>query len=218
MSDTITATSPVHHLLERHNPTWGRVGDMAIALDVADAAHADDVALCDVSALAKVGIKGEGAAAWLAAQAVDAPDALFEVRALDDGGTVVKVAGDEFFLESAPSGETVARIEAALADAPANVMRLERSGATFILSGRRVHEALQQTCGVNLAEEPSGRVLYSRVAGVSCGILPQMLGERKVFRLWLDGSYADYLWEQFEQIVSELGGGIVGARVHYLGL
>jgi sarcosine oxidase subunit gamma len=215
MNTTIHATSPVHHLVNHHKPTWGRIGDMAIALEVADASLADDVAICDVSALAKVGVKGEGAGAWLKAQSIDVPDTLFDVRALDDEGTVIKVAGDEWFLESGINGETVARIERAFADAPSNAMRIERSGATFILSGRRVHDALLQTCGVNLAEEPVGRVLYSRIAGVTCGIYPQVLAGRKVFRLWLDSSYADYLWEQFEQIITELGGGVVGATCFY---
>jgi hypothetical protein len=40
-------------------------------------------------------------------------------------------------------------------------------------------------------------------------VLPQRIGEKTHYRLWLDPSYAIYLWETLLVIATEFGGGAV---------
>ena len=51
--------------------------------------------------------------------------------------------------------------------------------------------------------------VYTRIAGGNGGVLPQSQGEATYYALWLDPSYAVYLWETLLEIVTELGGGAI---------
>jgi sarcosine oxidase gamma subunit len=63
---------------------------------------------------------------------------------------------------------------------------------------------LLQTCGIDMAQESAGRIAYTRVAGVSCGIIPEVSGGERRYRLWCDYTLAPYLWENLVTILREL--------------
>jgi len=50
----------------------------------------------------------------------------------------------------------------------------------------------------------------TRIAGVSCAVLPLEVGGIPMFRLWLDCSYGVYLWEALYEIVRDHGGDVIG--------
>lgn len=201
MNDLI-ARSPVHDHLEALGATW-RDGIAASLGDAAGEKHKAQIAgVCDLSAIPKVGVKGPNAIAWAKAQGVTVPDDMFAVSAHRDG-LVVRSGGDELFMENVDLPQ--------LGDDEPGVYRCRRDDATFILTGKRVHDVTTQTCGVNLARESEGKAVYTRVAGVSCAVLPQTIDGRRAYRVWLDWTFADYLWEQLTQIAGELGGGPIGA-------
>ena len=214
MPPTLTRRSPVHHLLEPLGPTWGRAHDCPIALHFGDPDGERDtmrtLALCDLSALPKLGIKGAAAKAWLEARHMP----VYGTVSLEGGGLVVKVAADELFLEGGIGGNVV-EFEQQLTDNLSAPYRVERQDATFLLSGRHCREVLAQTCGINFAAAAPNVLIMTRVAVVSCSILPQPIEDLTIYRLWVDYSYAAYLWETLTQIIGELGGGIVGALCHY---
>ena len=55
----------------------------------------------------------------------------------------------------------------------------------------------------------------TRVAGVSCMILPLQAEEAPAFRFWLDPSYGSYLWEALLEIVRDQGGDAIGLDALY---
>ena len=57
-----------------------------------------------------------------------------------------------------------------------------------------------QTCGVNFLQEPPNRIVYTRVAGASCGIIPTA----NKYRIWIDYTLAPYLWETLSEIAHDL--------------
>ncbi len=209
-----TRRSPVHDLLEAHQAQWSSVGGAPIARRVHDpqveAGCLATVALCDRSALSKLGLKGAGVAAWLANQGVTVPAAIYDTARLGDGGVVSRVGADEFFLEDGVAGGGVTHLRDRLDEADRRAWRVERQDAGFLLAGPKAPAVLAQTCGVDVAREAPDRLFMTRVAGVSCSIRPQANGDAREYCLWLDPSYAVYLWEQLAQIATELGGGIVG--------
>jgi sarcosine oxidase subunit gamma len=193
---------------------WMPIADGAAAAHLADefveAARLAAVALCDLSALPKLCVKGPAAADWLHAQGIDVPAEMYAAAPLADGGLAIRTGGSEFFLESGPSGRSVPELDARLAAAPPGCYRVERQDATLLVCGPKSPALFAQTCSLELAAMPARRLIYTRVAGVNCGIWPEDIDTRPAFRLWCDASYAESLWESLEEIAIELGGGAVG--------
>ena len=211
--------SPVHSYLESLGPQWGQIEGSPVALRFGapepEAAAMRQLALCDVSSLGKMVVKGPAASSWLGEQGVEVPPEIYETRGLPDGGLVARTGTDEYFLESGIAGQFVPALRDQVGPAPAGVYRIERQDATFLLSGSRAHEVMAQTCGVNLKEAAPERLVLTSVAGVTCGVLPDPEKDVRIYRLWADFTYAFYLWETLHQIVDELGGQIVGVAAFY---
>jgi sarcosine oxidase, subunit gamma len=219
MSEPAERRSPLHRLLEARGAQWGRVGGAAVALRFAatqeEAAALGTLALCDLSALPKLGVKGPGAEAWLRGHGLDLPPATYDVRALADGGLVARLGAEDFFLESGAGGDFLARVAAGLAEAPGGVYRVERQDATFLLSGARAVGVLAQLCSIDFRRAPADRLILTRAGGVNCGVLPCTVAEVPAFRVWVDPTYAVALWEVLAEISEELGGRLVGAACLY---
>ena len=88
---------------------------------------------------------------------------------------------------------------------------VKREDASFQIAGHRGRDALAQTCGVDFGAQPMNRLVLTRLAGVSGTVLPFQFGDEPAWRIWIDPSYATYLWEQLTTIIVELNGRIVGA-------
>ena len=200
-------------------PRWGRVGQARIALDFGDPEAERErmrtLALCDVSPLPKLGMKGPNAEPWLREQGVPIPPNIYDCHEFDDRGLCIRVGVDEFFIESGPAAESVERLGVALDSPGPGVWPVERQDAAFLLAGSRALEVLAQTCGINFRQAPDRRLIMTRLAGVSCVILPQPVDQVPIYRLWVDPSYAVALWQTLSGIVGELDGGIVGAACFY---
>ena len=167
--------------------------------------------ICDLSGLAKLGLKGRDVENWLSNKGLDVPAAIFDSRRLEDGGVIVRFAADEFFLESGIGNETVPAIAARLDSQLARPFHVERQEATFLLTGSRSLEVLSQTCGINFLEVTPRHVVFTRVAGVNCAVLPDTAGVIPSYRFWVDYSYALFLWEVLVEICEGLGGSVIGA-------
>jgi sarcosine oxidase subunit gamma len=215
MADITTKRSPIHHVLQARKPTWCYALDTPIVVrfqtEDAERQSMKRLGLCDLSGLSKLGIKGHDSASWLESKNIDVPAAIYESRRLADDGLIVRIATDEFFLESGISNQTVPTLSSELESISQYVFRVEFQEATFLLVGTRAIDVLAQTCGINFDEAVPRRLIYSRVAGVSCGIFPDSIGEVPAYRFWIDPSYAAYLWETLEQICHDLGGNAIGA-------
>jgi sarcosine oxidase subunit gamma len=222
MATTTVRTSPIHEWLEPRTKSWSEIAGCHIALQLVKDAEAeesalDTVALCDCSALPKFGLKGKDAPAWLETQGITVPEDIYDTAALDDGGLIVRFAGNEFMLESGLAAETIPNLQVAAESLPHGLHRVEHQEATFVLAGDRVSAVMSQTCGINFKEAQNGKLILTRVAGVSAGIIPQQLDGRTSYRLWVDYSLAPYLWETLLEIAQELGGRAVGLDFLYPG-
>jgi sarcosine oxidase subunit gamma len=208
----------VHHWLETHGTQWKHAGGALIATRLGPATEEDaaarELALCDLSGLAKLGVRGPQADAWLRRQGLDVPTDLYDTRDLPDGGLLARIGADQFLLESGVSAETVAALAEPLGTAP-GTYRVERQEATFLLAGQRLRQVLPQTCGIDFGVVPLRRLIYTRTAGVNGALLPQEIGGNPACRIWVDPSYAADLWESLVTIVQELGGRVVGAACFY---
>ena len=153
----------------------------------------------------KLGLNGPAAAAWLGEQEIDVPVDILAFRQIDDNSFVARLGVAEFLLEFANVSDLSTRLESALKTLPTGVYCVPRSEATFLLSGSASELLFAQTCGVEFRQAEAERVIFTRVAGVSCGVLPISDHEPK-YRIWVDCTYARYLWNTLAGIVAELGG------------
>ena len=166
--------------------------------------------LTDLSLLEKWGVKGSGAASWLAEKGVEVPQTVYASRPLSQGGLVVRVGNDEFFLEAGHPDPSLAWLRDAMPNG-ANFSPVIREDASLLINGSGSLALFAQTCSHRLEQSPKDQMIFTRVAGVSCGILPQSAGESMQFRMWFDPSYATYLGETLLQIASELSGNAIDA-------
>ena len=72
-------------------------------------------------------------------------------------------------------------------------------GARLRLSGARADSVWRQTCGVDVAAAPTDSLIYTRVAGVSCAILPEERSVGRSYQIWVDYSLAPDLWESLAE-------------------
>jgi len=207
--------SPVHACLEELNPEWGEIHNMKVPLRFKDAAREtqlkSELALCDLSCLPRMSVKGPESLAWVAQAGIPIPENLYGCRPMADTGLVIRTDRQEVFLEDGPGSHRVSEFERLLSSqsVPAGVCWVRRQDASFQLTGARSNAVLRETCGVDFTQPPDG-VVMTRVAGVSCMVLPFQVEATPVFRLWLDPSYGPYLWDALLEIVRDHGGDAIG--------
>ncbi|MDP7018579.1 MAG: hypothetical protein QGG36_22465 [Pirellulaceae bacterium] len=168
------------------------------------------VSICDVSGLRKLGVKGGDAEDWLSNNGIYIPAETLGVAKLSAGGFVARIGEGEFFLEDGVDSATLPHLASQIDDFDGEMYGVEHQEATIVLSGPHSHEVMRQTCGVDFNSIAPDQIVFTRVAGVSCSVLPDRDAE-PVYRVWVDPSYAVYLWETLVEIVEDLGGAVVGA-------
>lgn len=214
-----TRHSPIRHLLESQGSEFREFGGGSYAMRAGseedDLRNSELLGLCDLSGLHKLGLKGPDARTWLTGMGLDVPGDIFASHSLTDGGVIVRLGADEFFLEDDISNTNLSTFPAGIASHKGQLVRVEHQEATFLLTGRRALEVLAQTCAINFRKVTPHKVVFTRVAGVSCGVYPETLREMPAYRLWLDPSYAVYLWVTLAEICRSLDGGEIGAGCLY---
>ena len=200
--------SPVHDLLEPMHPVWTEVQGMTAALKFAGPEQEEHLkahlALADLSCMPRLGLKGAGVLAWLRVNGLQTAAALYKVTPIENHGILARIDKEEVFLEDGVQGNIVSRIQDQLSTHPSEVYRVERQEASFLLIGSRTDEVLSQTCSHDFRES-EGRVILSRMAGVSCRLLQVETSGIAGLRIWLDPSYSVYLWETLLGIIREDG-------------
>jgi sarcosine oxidase, subunit gamma len=221
MTQLIQRRSPVHDVLEELHPKWGQVQGMSVALSFESSeierSRRTELALCDLSCLPRISFKGPGAAGWLEQLGIRVPATVYEYSIWNDDGLIVRTDRQEVLLEDGPAGKAVVQILRKHGGGHPGVYRVERQEAAFLLCGAKANDVLAETCGYDF-RQPGSRLIMTRVAGVSCAVLPIEAAGISTFHLWLDCSYGVYLWEALYEIVRDHGGEAVGLSCIFPGL
>ena len=205
--------SPVHDCLEELSPLWTEIHSMKVPLRFKDAAGEAqlkaELSLCDLSCLPKMSVKGPESLAWLTQAGIRIPENLYDCCPLANTGLVIRTDRHEVFLEDGPASHRVSEFERELSSQTQGVYRVSRQDASFQLTGVRSNSVMRETCGVDFSQPPDA-VVMTRVAGISCMVLPLQAKDAPAFRFWLDASYGPYLWDALLEIVREFGGDAIG--------
>jgi sarcosine oxidase subunit gamma len=199
-------TAPVPRAGQPEEPLVWQVAESGV--EAADPAR---LGLADLSTLPRLGVKGPNAEEFLRSHGVTPPAATFQWQTLEGGGLVVRTGGQEFFAEDGGSGGPVAQLDADLGFGAEGTYRLVKQDVELVLTGSEALEVLERVSSFNFRSH-TGEFVFTPVAGgVSCGILRQDKDGVPLFRIWADFSLGGYLWDTLFAIVTELGGGAVGA-------
>jgi sarcosine oxidase subunit gamma len=187
-----------------------------------------EVSFKRLTAGTRLGFKGAGAGAWLAAQGVGVP-AASNTWSSAAGVLTARLGSAEYFLaeQAADAGAPadpgsdaagtaagfLRRIAANARARPAGVYPVLREDWDFVLEGRDVHSVLAQVCNVNFADVQSNiqPVIMTLMIGVAVLVVPRGAAGRPRYRIWCDPSYGPYLSDALGTVVVESGGMYRGA-------
>ena len=152
----------------------------------------------NVSRTPRAGVKGPGAAAWLAALDLPVPRAPNSWLPLP-GGIIARLGLTEFLVEGSES----AKLAAPLAPGVYPVLRQDTA---LMLQGVRLNDLLLETCsvdfrGLDLAARP---VVLTSMVGVGVTVIPGEEGGMPCCRIWCDGTYGEWFFETLTGVAGEL--------------
>ncbi|MFN0302400.1 MAG: hypothetical protein ACKVQU_18865 [Burkholderiales bacterium] len=187
---------------------WITVGDMRLPYSFRTAGTHESLAMADLSALARCGIKGPGAAEWLVGNGVPVPERHNRWVALVGGGMIGRLGHTEFFVEDGPRGNAVETIAGRFGIGAEGVYWVPHQDAAIVLSGARVNEVLVQTCNINFSaiDWRDRELVMTSMVGVSVLVISR----ENRYHLWCDPTFGPYLWRTLAAIVGELGGAPIG--------
>jgi sarcosine oxidase subunit gamma len=183
----------------------------------------------------RMGLKGPGAADWLAGNGIatpSAPNTWTDAEKPDIAAAllVARLGASEFFLEDGATGTALKQISQCLDEPPPGVYPVIREDWAFLLGGEGVHEVLAQVCNVNFAALPldSHPLIMTLMIGVAVLVVPQNEpgGQRgtagrgdavgrgdaaaRQYRIWCDPTFGPYMSESLGAVVIECGGSYRG--------
>lgn len=152
----------------------------------------------DVSRTPRAGVKGPGAAAWLANLGLPVPQTPNNWLPLH-GGLIARLGLTEFLVE----GPESAKLAAPLAPSVYPVLRQDTS---LVLYGASLNELLLETCSVdfralNLANRP---VVLTSMVGIGVTAIPDEENGVLCIRLWCDNTYGEWFYETLSGVAGEL--------------
>ncbi len=200
----VTQESPASRGERTGSPAPHRHGAAAANIS----GHQDTATLADVTGWSRALVKGRLAGDVLAAAGLPVPADIYQVVAVDADSAVIRTGGTEFWVEDSPLGSATGKLPFNFAR-PGSAICFLRQDASFILGGPGAMAVLNQACGLD-PRTWGRRLVFTRVAGVSCGALVRGTHRgQDAYQLWLDPTYRDALWHNLELVVHDLGGSII---------
>ncbi|MBW4553031.1 MAG: FAD-dependent oxidoreductase [Aphanocapsa sp. GSE-SYN-MK-11-07L] len=161
------------------------------------------ITIADLSSRPRFGVKGSGAAAWLASLLLPIPDRPNTWLPLDQDSLIARLGLNEYLIES----ESAWTKFIANQNFPVQVYPVLRQDAAIALSGPAVNELLLQTCNINfqvlnLAERP---LVITTMVGVTVQVIPITVNGEVTYRIWCDGTFGPYLYQTLLKVAHDLG-------------
>jgi sarcosine oxidase subunit gamma len=208
---TPARVSPLADVQSAHAARWTEIEHMrvvaAFSNEQANALNA--VALGDLSHRPRAGVKGPGAAAALNAAGINTPSQPNR-WCRSDGALVTRLGLTEYLIEADQSNAAVSRV-LALSNVP-DVYPVPHYDAALIIMGPKAVDLFRQTCSVDMAtlDPNDGALVLTSVVGVGATVAALQTPTGIAYQMWLDGTYASYMWETLCEIAHDMGGGPIG--------
>jgi sarcosine oxidase, subunit gamma len=154
----------------------------------------------------RIGVKGAGAAQFLAELGLSVPKRpnswapLRKIDRDDSDNVIARLGNTEFFIEGGDIG--IAALESKLARGAAGAYPVLREDTALVVGGPDARHALAQVCNVNLAalDVTAKPIVMTLMIGVGVLVLPQLTERGPIYRIWCDPSFGPYLQSELEEI------------------
>ena len=210
---TPARVSPLADVQSAHAVRWTDIEHMrvvaAFSNEQANALYT--VALGDLSHRPRAGVKGPGAAAALNAAGIGTPTQPNR-WCHSEGAFIARLGLTEYLIEADQSTDAVLRV-LALPDTP-NVYPVPHYDAALIIMGPKAVDLFHQTCSVDMAtlDPNDGALVLTSVVGVGATVAALQTPTGIAYQVWLDGTYASYMWKTLCEIAHDMGGGPIGSE------
>ena len=173
------------------------------------------LALCDLSTLARGGLTGSGAGAYLASGYIDLPLELNTSRRQVNGDTVARLSAVEYlYLGSSVLLGAPSKVPAWTGNAEVKAYALPRrdSHCWFVLTGSEAAIALSKVCAIDFRSHrfADGRVAQTSLARISAIIVRSDLGKTPSFFILASSAATEFLWDCTIDAMQEFEGCVVG--------
>ena len=217
---SMSKSTPAAYFQQRLKPEWGEMNGMQVAIRFdaleIEAARKKKLGVTDLSYLQRFGVKGPQAAQWLAAQNIQIPDRPNRWL-LDNGILVLRLGNAEFLIEDQLSRNACNQLNQTFQSSSVGVYKVLRADAAFAINGSEILMMFSELCKLDFSERAliPKQLMMTQVADVSVTVIPEMVNNELVIRLWCDGTYGAYMWRVLHQLAQELGGGAVGLTNYF---
>ena len=238
LEDTLTTKrTPLYHLHQANQPNatgWQHLGGYAIKAgqdetQVEPTTVAPACGLTDLSALARVGLRGKKAATILSEKHYQLPAAPNQALRQEDGSLVAKLSASEYLLlgSFADDGERISRDELAWQAAErahrlpdAYLLPRQDTHAWLALTGSHASDVMAKLCGVDLSPKAfaPGHVAQTSVARANAIIINASQADLSCLYLLVDSASACYFWPILLDAMQEFEGkelSIMALRHHH---
>lgn len=172
--------------------------------------------LADASHLARIGVKGPAALAWLQAQNIEVPHRANTWRPLDGAGEqwnlIARLGNTELLLEQDAAAARVRQLELQLQADIAGVYPVLREDSELVIGGACAASALAEVCNIDFARADTRQrpLFMTLMAGVAVLVIPQFDGDQRRYRIWCDPSFGAYLRTTLNDVIAHHSGVILG--------
>ena len=222
---SLTYRSPVWRYLEDAGAEFADINGYAVATSVGDIgaqkSAARKLAICDLSGLARMGVKGDGVGQWLSAQGLSVPTAPNHAAVQADGSLLAMLARNEGLVlgDIEQRSRIVEQLTNDFQDAADDadpqtglVIPRQHSQSWFRISGRDTAIAMAKLCAVDLRRGffDNLRVAQTSVARLSGIVIRDDIEDNPAIHLLADSASAGYLWECIMDAGAEYGISVIG--------
>lgn len=188
--------------------TFRDIGDAALAVDFPEPTPA--LGLADLSPLARTGIKGPRALAWLAERGWAVPADNNLALMTEDGHICARLSNAEALILGPIDGSAIAELNTAVPGGGVWSAPRRDSHCWFRLQGGPSVDCLQKLCGIDLRAHqfPVGSVAQTSIARLNAIVIRD---PADAFHLLADSASALWFWDALLDAMAEFDGGPVGA-------
>ncbi len=209
----------VYRKLLAAGATFETLGDGTVATNFPEV-HADAMkclAICDLSGLPRVGIKGRDTIDWLRSLGFGCDDIPNQTHYQANGTVLAVLSPNEAALLSpltAPNLTLMDLVDKCSLDNETRCYPVPRADMNFefLVSGQHAAEMFSKVCGINLRPStfPANCLAQTSVASVHAIVLRADVGKNLAYRILGDSTSAEYIWDCLTDAMSEYGGTAVG--------
>lgn len=215
-----TRRSPLTHRLTKAGARWGALADVAYACELGGDTALPSIAVADLSALPRVGFKGRGTLAALAARGVQLEPIPNRCFRQPDGSLCLVLAKSEAILLS-PFDDTADNVPQAsdewnFSDEERTYQLPRRdSHAWLAVAGAAAPEMFAKLCAIDLRVDRFAdlAIAQTSIARMNAIVARSDVGETPVFHLLVDSAAAQYFCDCILDAADEFGGRLVGLNV-----